>query len=168
MIASLSSGSSAESIPSLRRSPGRGQINKIPLRKNSNGSIEQQPITNKSNTSQTPKSKSTLTRDCRRMLRTASREYIGSSSEELSTQPVKIEPPRRTRRIKVVSEAPKIKETSSRRSRNGSSRRNEDNGTNLKKVYTHKVRRVDDISKSSARKAQTSNSKVQSSSTRSS
>ncbi|XP_063697769.1 uncharacterized protein LOC134828715 [Culicoides brevitarsis] len=111
------------------------------------------------------------TRDGRRMLRTASREVLNSSSEDLPAAPVKVDAPRRVRRIKVATEGgirevqstttrDSTRERSSRQkpsSSGGSSRRvsskpqssQEEKSSSARekgKVYTHRLKKVDDIS----------------------
>lgn len=151
----MSSASSQESIASLRKSPGRQQINRIPLRNQSSESIPSQ-------TSKQSSSVKSSTRECRRMLRTASREVVNSSSEDLATTPVKNDAPRRVRRIKVVNEGETTQTHSTRElktkhkssSSNNVSRRhktvtaeeNNSGNTSRNKVYTHRLKKVDDIS----------------------
>lgn len=174
--ASLSSASSQESLPSLRKSPGRQQINRIPLRRNSSESIPSQ-----ASLKQSSNKSSNSTRECRRMLRTASREVVNSSSEDLATPPVKVEPPRRVRRIKVVNEVETPAEsltseskTQQKQSSSSSSRRQKSDekpgSTSRGKVYTHRLKKVDDISikPSSSSRRHTTKSRAQSTTIRSS
>uniref|UniRef100_A0A336LUW4 CSON005454 protein n=1 Tax=Culicoides sonorensis TaxID=179676 RepID=A0A336LUW4_CULSO len=167
---SLSSASSQESISSLRKSPGRQTINRIPLRRNS--------IESKTETvpKQTSSKTSTSTRECRRILRTASREVVNSSSEDLAKDTIKTDPPRRVRRIKVINEnqsqvdhsESKPKDKISNKKQDSKSRSN----SSRNKVYTHRLKKVDDISmkptSSSNSKRYTSKSRASSSSIRSS
>lgn len=120
------------------------------------------------------------------MLRTASREVVNSSSEDLATPPVKVDPPRRVRRIKVVAEG--VPETTTRESTRESSKskqrplsstsstrrqkpQEEKTASQRGKVYTHRLKKVDDISikpSSSSRRHTSTKARAQSSTIRSS